>query len=113
MYIIIKLLSYYYYFIIIFFPHERRGLHDPILVLINSISSSSSSYIYYFIYLDRNTRVTPMGAVYCRYRISHNKCVYKRSGLCSLATLIINKDNRTYVTIGFMAITGIGRPRAV
>ena len=39
---IIKLLSYYYYFIIIFFPHERRGLHDPILVLINSISSSSS-----------------------------------------------------------------------
>ena len=42
MYIIIKLLSYYYYFIIIFFPHERRGLHDPILVLINSISSSSS-----------------------------------------------------------------------
>ena len=36
---IIKLLSYYYYFIIIFFPHERRGLHDPILVLINSISS--------------------------------------------------------------------------
>ena len=41
MYIIIKLLSYYYYFIIIFFPHERRGLHDPILVLINSISSSS------------------------------------------------------------------------
>ena len=45
MYIIIKLLSYYYYFIIIFFPHERRGLHDPILVLINSISSSLS-YIY-------------------------------------------------------------------
>ena len=43
MYIIIKLLSYYYYFIIIFFPHERRGLHDPILVLINLISSSSSS----------------------------------------------------------------------
>ena len=31
-YIIIKLLSYYYYFIISFFPHERRGLHDPILV---------------------------------------------------------------------------------
>ena len=42
MYIIIKLLSYYYYFIIIFFPYERRGLHDPILVLINLISSSSS-----------------------------------------------------------------------
>ena len=41
MYIIIKLLSYYYYFIISFFPHERRGLHGPILVLINSISSSS------------------------------------------------------------------------
>ena len=32
MYIIIKLLSYYYYLIIIFFPHERSGLHDPILV---------------------------------------------------------------------------------
>ena len=32
MYIIIKLLSYYYYLIIIFFPHERRGLHGPILV---------------------------------------------------------------------------------
>ena len=40
MYIIIKLLSYYYYFII-FFPHERSGLHDPILVQINIISSSS------------------------------------------------------------------------
>ena len=47
MYIIIKLLSYYYYFIIIFFPHERRGLHDPILVLINSISSSSYLYAVY------------------------------------------------------------------
>ena len=46
MYIIIKLLSYYYYFIIIFFPHERRGLHDPILVQINSISSSSSCIRY-------------------------------------------------------------------
>ena len=32
MYIIIKFLSYYYYLIIILFPHERRGLHDPILV---------------------------------------------------------------------------------
>ena len=32
MYIIIKLLAYYYYLIIIFFPHERRGLHDPIIV---------------------------------------------------------------------------------
>ena len=32
---------YYYYFIIIVFPHERMGLHDPILVQINSISSSS------------------------------------------------------------------------
>ena len=41
MYIIIKLLSYYYYFIIILFQHERTGLHNPILVLINSISSSS------------------------------------------------------------------------
>ena len=41
MYIIIKLLSYYYYFIIISFPHERRGLHDPILGQINLISSSS------------------------------------------------------------------------
>ena len=37
MYIIITLLSYYYYFII-FFPHERRGLHDPILVQINLIN---------------------------------------------------------------------------
>ena len=60
MYIIIKLLSYYYYFIIIFFPHERRGLHDSILVLINSISSSSSSssssyiYIYIYIYINVN-----------------------------------------------------------
>ena len=45
MYIIIKLVSYYYYFIIIFFPHERRGLHYPILVLINSISSSSYKVI--------------------------------------------------------------------
>ena len=45
MYIIIKLLSYYYYFIIIFFPHEPRGLHDPILVLINLISSSSYHHI--------------------------------------------------------------------
>ena len=42
---ITKLLSYYYYFIIIFFLHERLGLHDPILVQINLISSSSSSYI--------------------------------------------------------------------
>ena len=41
MYIIIKLVSYYYYFIIIFFPHERRSLHDPILVLMNLISSLS------------------------------------------------------------------------
>ena len=31
-YIIIKLSSYYYYYLIIFLPHERRALHDPILV---------------------------------------------------------------------------------
>ena len=49
MYIIIKLLSYQYYCIIIFFQHERRGIHDPILVLINLISSSSS---YNFFKLD-------------------------------------------------------------
>ena len=50
MYIIIKLVSYYYYFIIMFFPHERRGLHDPILVQINLISSSSYIYIYIIFY---------------------------------------------------------------
>ena len=33
MYMFIKFVSYYYYLIIIFFPHERKGLHDPILVL--------------------------------------------------------------------------------
>ena len=30
---------------VLHFPHERRGLHDPILVLINSISSSSYAHI--------------------------------------------------------------------
>ena len=57
-YIIIKLLSYYYYFIIIFFPHERRGLHDSILVLINLISSSSSSSSYSII--DKCTPIHPL-----------------------------------------------------
>ena len=51
MYIIIKSLSYYYYFIIIFFPHERRGLHDPILVLkpntiIINVNYCTISYMY-------------------------------------------------------------------
>ena len=41
-YIIIKLLLYYYYLTIIFFPHERRGLHDPILV---------QNRIYIYIYI--------------------------------------------------------------
>ena len=63
MYIIIKLLSYYYYFVIIFFPHERRGLHDPILVQINLISSSSSSYSQNYkidIFSNGNTNVIEM-----------------------------------------------------